>query len=136
VARKQLAVVLALAAVGVVRTAYFHFAVEGLASAPVERTRHIDDRYAQVAAALPPHARVGYLTDLDLEQLAGARRYEQALYSLAPRLLASDDGRAPVVLADLSGPQDWPAWASSRGLRIVATAGPVAALARGTASSP
>jgi hypothetical protein len=95
---------IALALIGCARIAWFHFAREPLASLPAAHRTLIDARYDRLRALLPPEGRIGYLSDLPLESDEGSKLYDQAVYSLAPRLLVKDDGRAPFVVVNLRNP--------------------------------
>ena len=98
-----------LGAIGAVRIVYVHFVREDPRGLPAAHAARIEDRYRALKAALPARGRVVYLSDAPLDGEEGARRYVQALYSLAPLVLMKDDGRAQVAIADLRDPSRLPA---------------------------
>ena len=61
----------------------------------------IDRRYAGLTERIGLRAKVGYVGESSVETLEGQRRFSQASYALAPRLLLPDDGTAALVLVDL-----------------------------------
>ena len=126
--------VAALAAVGILRGAYFHFWSEPRHDSMREA---IDPRYAELRRLLPASGEIGYLSDLPaavrVDQDAGSlgtRLYLHAQYALAPLVLRYDDARAPLVIANLADPSKLPELAAARGLRVVARAGPGLAVLR------
>src|SRR5258705_1854903 len=113
------AAILALAAVGLCRSGYFHLAVERhrAPAAP------IDDRYRALRAWLPPAGEVGYVSDRQVARLPGeyerspgTRMYIEAQYALAPLVLKLDEDRAALVVADVADPEALPALLAQRKL--------------------
>jgi len=126
--------VVALAVVGMVRIAWFHFVAEPLHE---PRRPHIDARFAPLRSLLPPQGRIGYLSDQppssrpgDDPTGPGTRLYEEAQYALAPLVLVAGDDREEVVLAQARGAGDLARLAREHGLRIAVTAGPNLAILR------
>ena len=131
--RRVTAAIVALAAVGMLRILWLHFASE-----PVHEPRRmpIDQRY-QALRSLVHGAEAGYVSDLPAAMrlgedpaTLGTRMYLQAQFALAPLVLRYDDARAPVVIANLADPEKLPELLQRRGLELVAPAGPGLALAR------
>jgi len=123
----------ALAAIGMLRILWLHFASE-----PRHEPRRtpIDLRY-QALRELVPSGEAGYVSDLPAavrlgEDAAtlGTRMYLHAQFALAPVVLRYDDARAPVVIANASDPAALPELLRQRGLELVAEAGPGLAVAR------
>jgi hypothetical protein len=129
------AAVAVLAALGMLRSAWFHFVTEPLHDYRRER---IDPRYAPVRALLPQNGEIGYVSDVQVATgpstvettTLGTRLFEQAQYALAPLVLRYDDDRAPVVLANLADPAKLPEIARTRQLEVVAAPSPVTAVLR------
>jgi len=101
--RRATAALLALAAVGLARMAWFHLAVEPRAPHPPP----IDERYRDVRGALPRSGAIGYVSDrriartpAEYEGSPGTRKYIEAQYALAPLILRVDDDRAAAVLVE------------------------------------
>ena len=132
--KKLTLIICALAAVGLLRTAYFHFVSEPLHE-PV-RPR-IDERYAALRAMLPRSGEVGYVSDLpaavhlgeDAGSL-GTRLFLHAQYALAPLILRYDDDRPALVVANLADPARLPEILQRHRLLLVAEAGPGLAILR------
>ncbi len=82
-------------------------------------TRRIDTRYQALLARLPPGEPLGYLTDVLPESAQAGRLRFDALYALAPRLLAPADRRTRWVVADLQHPDKLPALCAAHGLSVV-----------------
>ncbi len=85
------------------------------------RSHPIDERYAGLAERIPLHATVGYIAEEGLETLEGQRRFSQASYSLAPRLVLPDDGATALVLVDLDHAAQTKAHAASAAMTVVLT---------------
>jgi hypothetical protein len=120
--------VVALAAVGLLRLAYFHLWAEPRAA---PRRPHIDERFADLRRLLPAQGEVGYLSDApparnqeDDPAVPGTRLYEEAQFALAPLVLRNGDDRALPVVAYLLNPAQLQPLAKAHGLRVLATAGP------------
>lgn len=117
----------AVAIVGLGRSASVHLYKEwyrrGLATPP-----RIDARYEELKAALPPVERLGYLSDAPGGERRG-RRYFEAAYALAPRIL-EDNGAAPYLVADLEDPARLAELCRENGLRPVFVGRAVALLER------
>ena len=101
--RRATAAILALAAVGLARMAWFHLAVEPRSPNPPP----IDERYRPIRGALPLTGTIGYVSDRrvartpsEYEVSPGTRKYIEAQYALAPLILRVDDDRAPAVLVE------------------------------------
>ncbi len=131
--RRVTAAIVALAAVGMLRILWLHFASE---PAHEPRRMPIDRRY-EALRSLVHGAEAGYISDLpaamrlgDDPATLGTRMYLQAQFALAPLVLKYDDARAPLVIANLADPGKLPALLQQRGLELVAPAGPGLALAR------
>jgi hypothetical protein len=69
---------------GLLRGAYFHFVAEPIWRFEEPRQKPVDARYAALRAALPDHGSIGYRTNAPRGSEEFARRYTQAVYSLAP----------------------------------------------------
>ena len=129
------AAVAMLAAVGMLRSVWFHFVAEPLHEYRRER---IDRRYAPVRGVLPPSGEIGYVSDEPVATgpatvdttTVGTRLFEQAQYALAPLVLRYDDDRAPLVLANLADPAKLPEIARERRLIVVAEPSPGTAVLR------
>ena len=120
------AIILALAAVGLGRMAWFHLAVEPRFPHPPP----IDDRYRAARGLLPRSGTIGYVSDrrvartpAEYETSTGTRRYIEAQYSLAPLILRVEDDRAAVVLADAADPAALPPLLEQRKLCALADTG-------------
>jgi hypothetical protein len=82
-----------------------HFVKEPIAQLPQAiALPGIDARYAELRKALPAHGRVGYVSDLPLDQEEGDALHLQTLYALAPLIVARDDGSPGLVIANLAHP--------------------------------
>jgi hypothetical protein len=116
---------------GMARGLYVHFVKEpvGQLSQGIAAPR-IDARYAGIRKALPAHGRVGYVSDLPLDQEEGGARHLQALYALAPLIVARDDGSPGPVVADLADPSALPSICRRAGLDITQDYGSGVALLR------
>jgi len=131
--RRVTAAIVALAAVGMLRIIWLHFASE---PAHESRRMPIDQQY-QALRSLVHSAEAGYVSDLPAAMrlredpaTLGTRMYLQAQFALAPLVLRYDDARAPLVIANLADPKQLPELLQRRGLELVARAGPGLALAR------
>jgi hypothetical protein len=114
------AAALAVAAPGLLRAVSVYYWKAG----PLHTVR-IDDRFAGLAAALGPAEKAGFVTDVPAE--LAARRYYDALYALAPRiLLAGPDARR--VVADVQDPAQIERICAAWRLHVVARASPGVAL--------
>ncbi len=74
-------------------------------------------RFEGVRAAIPEGAVLGYLTDLEPENMTAWSAFNAARYVLAPRLLRQDAAE-PQVLGNFSHPLDYAAFGRSHGLRL------------------
>lgn len=105
---------------GMARGLYVHLVKEPVAqllgAMPAPR---IDARYAEIRKALPAHGRVGYVSDLPLDQEEGDALHLQTLYALAPLIVARDDGSPGLVIANLARPSALPAICRRAGLETV-----------------
>ena len=91
----------------------------------------IDARYAPLLPlldTLPAGQPIGWLSDTGLDTLEGQRRFGQASYALAPRILLPDDGTAARVVLDLEHPERLPDLLARQGLRVVQATAPGPAL--------
>lgn len=119
---------LGIALAGVLRGTSVHLWKErSLRGVPTTR---IDPRYAQIAAVLPPAARLGYVSDEPLETGRGGRLYFDALYALAPRVLSPDLDGQRLVVANVYEPASIERLSRQHGLRPVAIFGGTALLER------
>jgi hypothetical protein len=116
-----------LAAVGLLREAWFHLVSEPIWNLPaVIREPRAEDRYRAVRAALPRDGRVGYVSDEPVNVRPGVLApdrwgtwlYQEAQYALAPVVLVVGDTRTDVVLANLKDPGRLDGLARSHGLRV------------------
>ena len=121
--RRVTATMVALAAVGMLRILWLHFASE-----PRNEPRRtpIDVRYAALRPVVPT-GEAGYVSDLPAavhlgEDAAtlGTRMYLHAQFALAPVVLRYDDDRAPLVIVNLHDPSRLPDLMETRGLELVA----------------
>ena len=127
------AIILALAAVGLGRMAWFHLAVEPR----FPQRPPIDERYRAARGLLPSSGVIGYVSDrrvartgAEYETSPGTRRYIEAQYSLAPLVLRLEDDRAALVLADATDAAALPVLLERRNLRAVADTGRGVAVSR------
>jgi hypothetical protein len=74
-------------------------------------------RLADLRAALPQDAVLGYLTDLEPGSVAASASFNIAQYALAPRLLRQD-AEQPELFGNFSRPADFAAVGRRHGLRI------------------
>jgi len=131
--RRVTAAIVALAAVGMLRILWLHFASE-----PAHEPRRIPiDQHYQALRSLARGAEAGYVSDLPAAvrlgedpATPGTRMYLQAQFALAPLVLRYGDARAPLVIANLAAPEKLPELLQQRHLELVAPAGPGLALAR------
>jgi hypothetical protein len=123
--RRLAAAIVALAAVGFCREAYFHFWSE-----PRNEPRRppIDTKFAPLFVWLPRDGEAGYVTDDPIGTESGKRRFLETQYALAPIVLRYGDGRAPLVVANVADPSDLDALLAGR--TVVARAGPGIAAAK------
>ncbi len=124
--RRVTAAILALAAVGLGRAAYFHLVVERRSAHPPP----IDDRYRALRALLPPAGAAGYVSDRrvarvpsEYERSPGTRMYIEAQYAVTPVILKVDDDRADLVVVNAADPGAVPGLLDRRDLRPVADTG-------------
>ena len=124
--------VCALAAVGLGRSVWFHAVVESRDP----RAPRSDVRYQEVRGLLAGSASAGYVSDEpvdvapgELAHLASTKRYQQALYALAPLVLRYGDDRAARVLVNLGDPARMDGVLREHRLRAVARPGPGLAVA-------
>jgi hypothetical protein len=133
--RRLAAAIVALAAVGFCRQAYFHFWVEPHVERPIPGPP-IEDEFLSLRAALPPSGEVGYVTDEPIlkepgrEFQAAKQRFLQIQYSLVPLVVRYDDDRAPLVIASVLDEKNLPSVLQSRGLTVVTQVAPRIAIAR------
>jgi hypothetical protein len=119
---------MAVALAGLLRDSSVHLWKErSLEGVPTTR---IDPRYAQLAAALPREEIFGYLSDGPLGEEKLGRRYFDALYALAPRVLVPDDPEARFFIADATDAQALARLERERGLSEVMVFGATALLER------
>jgi len=132
-ARRVTATMVALAAIGMLRILWLHFASE-----PRNEPRRtpIDVRYAALRPVVPT-GEAGYVSDLPAavhlgEDAAtlGTRMYLHAQFALAPVVLRYDDARAPLVIVNLHDPSRLPDLMEMRGLELVAQIAAGLAVAR------
>jgi hypothetical protein len=103
--RSWAAVCGALAALGVLRIGILHLGTEGGWRLPWKASPTIDERWEPIRAALPPGRTLGYVSMECFAHPTDDRRYLQAGYALAPRVLVRDAPTAFVV-ADVSSASD------------------------------
>jgi hypothetical protein len=113
------AAVAAVAAIGLLRSAWLHFVAEPAWRFAETRQERVDARYQPLRGALPPRGVVAYRSDSPQGSERFARRYTMALYSLAPLQLVPDDGALPLVLVDVDDPAALPAVAAQAGPALV-----------------
>ena len=89
-----------------------------------------EERFAAVEQALPKTEIIGYVSDIDDGGPAALALFNTARYTLAPRMLVSDDKR-DWVIGNFSKPPDFTALARDRNLRLVRDFGNGVALFRG-----
>ena len=125
--------VCALAAVGLCRSVWFHAVVESRDA----REPRSDLRYQRARGLLAGSAVAGYVSDEPVDTAPGevahllsTKRYQQALYALAPVVLRYGDDRAPLVLANLGDPARMDAVLREHHLEAVALLGPGLAVAK------
>jgi len=131
--RRVTAAIVALAAVGMVRIVWLHFASE-----PAHEPRRMPiDQHYQALRSLVHGAEAGYVSDLPAAvrlgedpATRGTRMYLQAQFALAPVVLRYDDAQATVVIASVADPAGLAELLRQRSLELVAEAGPGLALAR------
>ena len=116
-----------LAAVGLLREAWFHLVSEPIRTLPaVIREGRAEDRYRAVRAALPREGRVGYVSDEPVNARPGVLAsdewgtwlYQEAQYALAPVVLVVGDTGPEVVLANLKDPARLEEVARAHHLRV------------------
>jgi hypothetical protein len=99
-----------LAAVGLLREAWFHLVSEPIRTLPaIIHDGRAEDRYRAVRAALPREGRVGYVSDEPVNTRPGVLApdrwgtwlYQEAQYALAPVVLVVGDTGTEIVLANL-----------------------------------
>jgi hypothetical protein len=119
-----------LAAVGLLREAFFHLVSEPIWTLPaVIREPRAEERYRAVRAALPREGRVGYLSDEPVNVRPGVLApdrwgtwlYQEAQYALAPVVLVVGDTGTDVVLANLKDPGRLDEVARTHRLRVAET---------------
>jgi hypothetical protein len=83
------------------------------------------ERFAAIAARVPPGEILGYTSDQALDGTAGQAMFFGAQYALAPRLLTGDSkrGNPRYVLGNFSKQLDVAAWGAVLGLRVAAEPG-------------
>lgn len=128
-------IIAALAAVGLCRSAYFHFLAEPARERPIPGPP-IDDQFRALLALLPRSGEVGYVTDEPIllvpgREFQGAKqRFLQMQYALAPLVLRYGDDHAAMVVANVADPSRLGDVLREHGLKVVAQAGPSTAVAR------
>jgi len=79
-------------------------------------------RFAEIRKALPPHGRVGYVTDIPSGQVLkngeAAGRYFLAQYTLAP-LQVINSGNEEIVIGDFKEPKGLERVLDETGLKII-----------------
>jgi hypothetical protein len=81
-------------------------------------------RLQQAVAGLPPRARAGYVSDMDLSTARGLLAFNAARYAMAPRLLtpavAADAAATDAgwILGNFSQPLDYAGFGAQRGLTL------------------
>ena len=134
-AARVAAVIAALSAVGLARTAYFHFVSEPRWERPIPGPP-IDGQFSALLPLLPRSGEVGYVTDEPIllqpgRELQGAKqRFLQMQYSLAPVILRYDQDRLPLVIANVADPQRLSDVLRRHDLSLVAQVTPSLAVAR------
>lgn len=86
-------------------------------------------RLAGVAAALPPDAVIGYVSDLPAGSAAAGAAFHTAAYALAPRLLVPSTDK-DWVLGNFAASQDFAAFGRQHGLLLIRDFGNGAVLFR------
>jgi len=78
------------------------------------------ERLQPAQAELPPAAKVGYISDMDMATTRGLLAFDAARYALAPRLLLPDAGVQPGdwVLGNFSSSRDFVEAGTRAGLAI------------------
>lgn len=133
-AARVAAVIAALSAVGLCRTAWFHFIVEPHVERPIPGPP-IDDQFRALVPLLPRSGEVGYVTDEPIllqpgRELQGAKqRFLQMQYSLAPVILRYDQDRLPLVIVNVADPQRLSDVLRSHALTVVTQVAPNLAVA-------
>lgn len=74
-------------------------------------------RLADLRAAVPPNAVLGYLADVPFEDTLGSSMYFAAQYQLAPRILERTEA-ADLVFGNFTRPADFAALGRARGLLL------------------
>jgi hypothetical protein len=125
--------VCALAGLGLGRSVWFHAVVESREP----RAARSDLRYEPARRLLAGSASAGYVSDEPVDvapgevaHLPSTRRYQQALYALAPVVLRYGDDRAPLVLANLGDPARMESVLREHHLQAVALLAPDLAVAK------
>jgi hypothetical protein len=92
-------------------------------------------RFRDLASALPGTGIIGYVSDVPTNQTLGAVLYSSAQYTLAPRLVTDQRGKAPPewVIGNFSKPLDVVRFGTQRGLTLVKDFGNGAVLYRNQA---
>lgn len=128
-------VIAALALVGSLRTAYFHFVSEPRHEWPIPGPPS-DHQFGALKALLPREGEVGYVTDEPIlmtpgfEFQAAKQRFLKMQYALAPLVLRYDEDRAPLVVVNVADPAQLEPVMRAHGLTLVTRAGPATAVAR------
>ena len=116
-----------LAAVGLMREAWFHLVSEPIWNLPSTiREPRAEERYRAVRAALPSEGRVGYVSDEPVNVRPGVLAadrwgtwlYQEAQYALAPLVLVVGDTGTEVVLANVKDARRLEEIARAHGLRV------------------
>jgi len=129
------AVIAALAAVGLLRIAYFHFVSDPRHEQPIPGAP-IDDQFRALLPLLPRAGEVGYVTDEPVLKVPGfeyqgaKQRFLQMQYALAPLVLRYDDDRAPLVIANVADSARLPGVLEAHRLALVARSSPSTVVAR------
>lgn len=78
-------------------------------------------RFRAVAAEVPPNAVLGYISNLDFNDLKGSTAFFGAQYALTPRILVpwGSEHATGLVLGNFSAEIDPESYAVSHGMRLV-----------------
>ncbi len=123
----------ALAAIGLCRSIWFHAVIETREA----REPRSDVRYQSARKLLAGSAVAGYVSDEPVDDapgevahLSSTKRYQQALYALAPVVLRYGDDHAPLVLVNLGDPARMDLVLREHNLQAVSLLTPGLALAK------
>ena len=84
------------------------------------RIQYRMDKLESVQAMIPPHARVGYVSDLPVSDIREQVGYLATAYALAPRLVVHVEKAQPgdYVIGEFSKATDYAAFGTARGLAV------------------